>query len=806
MTSPATRMSRTADYPFLARCAVLVVHISATPWLVETDFQKERKKDTCPLSSSAIAMPSRNLRLATLLALLLSAVPVASAADPDPVSSEPRWDDKTSAGLRIPHDELWSTLQSLPGLVELVFKDEIANYTVLPDESVRILFMSGETMRLAIARVNARRHAVTLAVTQVSEFALIEGFQPLSLALRFEARPYAGHAEPEADASSPKDDGDAGPASVLSAMYSVRARKSQHTRLSEARAHLSAMLRSSMDCARAQMAAFPCVAEFRSFSGICNNVGRWENAWGRCHVSLRRVGADRMRDPAYAPGQPAHEQIVDDINLPNARTLSRALFAQAVGESVPSVQRLSALCVFWGQFVDHDVGLTPESEHTVFEEEMPIFVEDERDEMYKRHNGHLNFFRSITTRDGAQCCGNGIHEGERRNQPNMVTSFVDASQVYGCSKRRVRTLRSFEGGRLRTGDKWRNGEDMLPRNKAPDVELRLANALSASEKHYVGGDTRVNEQPVLLALHTLFVREHNRVAGVLRKRFECWGDEQVFQYARRIVAAQVQQITYRDFVPALLGTRHGLSEYTGYRKGVDATMSNVFLTCAFRIGHSMVPDTLHVLQSGGKRHVRDGVALHDVFFDPDFVEDVGIEALLLGSAHQRAEEVDMKVVDSLRNKLFVSETKGVDLVALNIQRGRDHGIPRYNDVRELFGLPRMQSFEAVSNDADVVAGLRTHYRSVDDVDCFVGGLAERHVQGAVMGEMLHAVMREQFERARDGDRLFYAGMAWAEEMKDVEEVREIMEERVKLSKIVVRNGGGEVAIDDFADDVFHIGE
>jgi peroxidase len=67
------------------------------------------------------------------------------------------------------------------------------------------------------------------------------------------------------------------------------------------------------------------------------------------------------------------------------------------------------------------------------------------------------------------------------------------------------------------------------------------------------GDVRVNEQPLLVSLTTIFAREHNRIATQLSAIHRDWSDEAVYQETRRIVIAEFQHITYNEFLPVLLG-------------------------------------------------------------------------------------------------------------------------------------------------------------------------------------------------------------------------------------------------------------
>jgi peroxidase len=189
------------------------------------------------------------------------------------------------------------------------------------------------------------------------------------------------------------------------------------------------------------------------------------------------------------------------------------------------------------------------------------------------------------------------------------------------------------------------------------------------------------------------------------------------------------------------------------------------------------------------------LALRDAFFAPQrILDEGGIAPLLRGLARQRCQRVDVLVVDEVRNFLFgAPEVDGFDLASLNIQRGRDHGLPRYNDAREALGLARVRSFSEVSSDPDTRARLAAAYGSVDEIDVWVGGLAEDRVAGGHVGPLVRKVLIEQFVALRDGDRFWYRRALSLDEIRELEETR--------LSDVIRRN----TSIDrELQDDVFHV--
>ena len=331
-----------------------------------------------------------------------------------------------------------------------------------------------------------------------------------------------------------------------------------------------------------------------------------------------------------------------------------------------------------------------------------------------------------------------------REQTNQITSYIDASNVYGSSQDRASALRTFFGGKLKTSP----GPDgpLLPRNYC-----NLPNAGGLGTNFHLAGDIRANEHVVLLSMHTLFVREHNRLCKEIEKQNPNFEDEKIYQRARKMVGALMQVITYNEFLPALLG-QNALGVYSGYNANVNAGVSNEFATACYRVGHSMLSSNLPLKGC-------PGLPLREGFFRPSIVEAQGIEPFLEGLAFSKMQQVNTQIVDEVRTFLFrrVDEKPDqlLDLAALNIQRGRDHGIAHYNACRQAFGLQPQADFSNISSDPPVVRGLQGLYSNVNDIDAWVGGLAEDHVPGAAVGELIRTVLIDQFERARDGDWYWY---------------------------------------------------
>lgn len=334
-----------------------------------------------------------------------------------------------------------------------------------------------------------------------------------------------------------------------------------------------------------------------------------------------------------------------------------------------------------------------------------------------------------------------------RQQINEITAWIDASNVYGSDTERAAALRTNDGtGRLKTSE-----GNLLPLNLDG-----LPNAGGSNANLFLAGDLRANEQIGLTVMHTLFVREHNRLANLLAMAHPGLDGEDIYQRARRLVGAMMQAITYNEYLPLLLGEK-GLKNYRDYDPTVDAGIANLFASASYRYGHSALSPTLLRLEANGEPVAAGNLALRDAFFSPGQIAAAGgLEPYLRGLASQRCQEIDPYVIDDVRNFLFGQPGQGgFDLAALNIQRGRDHGLPGYNATRQALGLSTKTRFEEISSDPLIQSRLRSAYASVDDIDLWVGGLAEDHMDDAMVGELIHTVLVRQFSALRDGDRFWY---------------------------------------------------
>jgi peroxidase len=504
----------------------------------------------------------------------------------------------------------------------------------------------------------------------------------------------------------------------------------------------------------------PWPGEYRTVDGSNNNPGHAD--WGQAHTPLYRMMGCAYEDSLQAP---------PSAGLPSPRQVSNLVCDPPA--VIYNVAGASAFLWQWGQFLDHDIDLTPQQTPT---ESFDIAVPMGDPFFDPQWTGTqvIPLMRSMY-----------MDQPGIREQMNVITSFIDASNVYGSDTERARELRALDGtGRLKT-----SAGNLLPHNinGFPNAPTPYDPTL------FLAGDVRANEQLALLSLHTLFMREHNYWAVRFMMGDPGLSGDEIYQRARAYVGAEMQVITYREFLPLLLGA-NALSSHGGYNPEVSPMIANEFSTGSYRLGHSMLPSVLLRLDASLSPIPEGHVLLKEAFFVPNRLLEGGIEPILRGLAATYARQIDPYVVSDVRNFLFGEPgAGGFDLEALNIQRGRDHGLPRYNEARRSLGLSECTDFADVSSDPEIRARLASAYASVEDIDFMIGGLAEDHMPGALVGELFYVVLKDQFERLRDGDRFWYQEHFAASRVNDLE--------KETLAGIIRRNTPIDTEI---ADDVFRM--
>ncbi|XP_054717391.1 chorion peroxidase-like [Uloborus diversus] len=521
---------------------------------------------------------------------------------------------------------------------------------------------------------------------------------------------------------------------------------------------------------------------YRTYDGTCNNLKH--PSWGMASCCF-----ERLVDPEYADGTADKRLSRSGGPLPSPRRISLEIHSHFDN---PTDYVTHAFMTF-GQFLDHDISLSPLSQGPNNEilDCCPVSEEDppqcdpiliDQDDPFFRNFGItcLSNVRSTI----CSTCSLGP-----RQQTNQLTAYIDASHIYALTTEEAMALRNRDGsGTLRSVNVGQVGE-LPPGSSIPNDDQ--CSFQDTEFDCFETGDQRANQHPALTSLHIISLREHNRIARRLREINPSWDDERLYQESRRIVGAELQMITYNEFLPLVLGPERmewfdlsvRRSGYTQYDDTIPATLVNEFSTAAYRFGHSMIngffPDT-----RGSDR----GNMLRDMFQYPFELYRGQLDGILGGLTDSPSQKFDRNIVRDVTNHLYQTRgnQSGLDLAALNINRGRDHGIPGYTRLVEFCGGPQITNFRQL--DQLFQRGVRQLfervYESVEDIDLFSGGLAERPNQGAVVGPTFTCIIGIQFYHLKYGDRFFFehGGQAGSFSPDQLREIR-----RTTLANLICQN-------------------
>lgn len=605
-------------------------------------------------------------------------------------------------------------------------------------------------------------------------------------------------------------------------------------------------IRGPVNCSVAQI---PTVNVYRTPDGTCNNLAN--SVQGASLTRFARIlppryedGINQLRGFSQSKTSAVFASGPFTPPNPSARLISVNLVAD-----IPENQTgFTHLLMQWGQFIDHDLDLAVEAGDVECDLENCVCTDFCAPVRITQDDG---VFGAGTFRDGdchpfvrtlPSCSLANPGEFEPRQQINEITHYLDGSMVYGSTKELSDFLREFSGGRLKTGPPFpasvqsrRNRHRGRGRGRNRSRSWKYSKSSSSSsdsdthtgtpggaslptvppcppgsptqncclgsiDECFIAGDIRVNEQVSLTVMHTLWLREHNRIANRLAQLNPQWNDEHIYQTARKIVGAEIQKITLYDYLPNILGQSvfdQLIGDFVGYQPDLDASIGNGFATAAYRFGHSQIQPMFNRLNEDFDS-ISDGpLSLLDAFFNPQaYFDSGGTDPIMRGWITQPARRVDEFLNSILTSRLFEEDGQpgsGMDLATLNIQRGRDHGIPPYL-IWKSFCSNFLNVSSDFANELTQIRFLQT-YGSLDSIDLWVAGLAEEPLPGSIVGATFACIFGITFSRLRAGDRFWFEnpGVFTTDQL---EEIR-----KASIARVICDNADD---IDEIQSDAFRL--
>ncbi|CAG9807531.1 unnamed protein product [Chironomus riparius] len=493
--------------------------------------------------------------------------------------------------------------------------------------------------------------------------------------------------------------------------------------------------------------------KYRPITGYGNNLKNPKT--GEKFTSYGRILKAAYDDQVYSIRKSGR-----GYDLPTARNIVRKLFLNDkihLNKFEGRTQIPNVFFLMFGQMIKHDTGLRQFNKNIGGDKNIirccansnkitlppslmhssciPIVV-SRSDTFYNpREIRCMDFIRS-------NIISNNPHKIEIGEQVNAVTSYLDLSVIYGSSHKQMTMVRSFNGGRLK---------------------MNPSNVLPVENGTFYSGDDRATQTQFLTVVHSLFIRNHNNLSDKLAGMNPDWNDEKLFQEARKLNIAIYQKIIYEEWLPILLGKDMvRLLEFTAYNEHADASTLNEFSNSVFRVFHSFIPSEFEIRD---KSDNTTKISVSDALNAEPLMNC--LESILRGILHQNISLTGYS--DEILNKLFKnSNDVGLDLLSMDILRGRDHGIPAYYRYRKFCNVMpwKLEVFNDLAPHISKTAinMLRQTYKTIYDIDLLVGGALEMIENSShkniddlpLIGPTFQCIMYEQFYRWKAGDYYFYS--------------------------------------------------
>ncbi|KAG1666077.1 Chorion peroxidase [Nymphon striatum] len=342
--------------------------------------------------------------------------------------------------------------------------------------------------------------------------------------------------------------------------------------------------------------------KYRTIDGTCNNLkrpleGSSNTAQGRLLEAVYEDGISVPRKSSKLGGRLKSPRYISSKIMTDIQNLHKSK---------------TSLLTYFGQIISHDYSITPmikaKGEDFLCCKDsrkgmrahpgcftIPIHKKDKFYSKYKKNC--MEFIRSTVVLKSN--CRFGYRE-----QQNAITTHMDGSFIYGSNnemadKLRVKSLGMLQMCLLKTSDS----------NLMPQKVGEKSCTIEARNCEFLAGDKRANENIGLATIHTIFMREHNRIAKLVSEMKPSWDDEKIYQETRKIVIAFMQNMVMKEYLPIVMG-KDLLNKYdlalprnldpNIYDPNINVEVSNAFSTAAFRFAHSMINDDIEFVFANGQ--------------------------------------------------------------------------------------------------------------------------------------------------------------------------------------------------------------
>jgi prostaglandin-endoperoxide synthase 2 len=395
---------------------------------------------------------------------------------------------------------------------------------------------------------------------------------------------------------------------------------------------------------------------------------------------------------------------------------------------------------------------------------------------------------------------------ERRFRENESNHEIDLCSIYGVGELQSTMLREGAGGRLASqvinGEIWpaplfqdEHGKlELAPRyRRVPEVDedhpgtaglyspsnfRRVFDKWHDDDKRraFAVGLEHGNSTLANIVMNTLFLREHNRTAGLLAAGHPDWDDERLFQTARNVTIVVLLNIVISDYIVHIAPIDVRLEAVPGVAES-ERWYRNNWMAVEFALlyrWHDLIPDEFVI---AGKRYPSQ-----QMLRSHKLVTEAGLDQVLLDASRQQAGRIGLG-----NTAKFLLDREGPNVKRLSLQMGRACGLPSYNSYRRYYGLKPFSNFEELTGEREIAAKLQNLYGDVDRLEWFVGLFAEKYGPYEMMGELLNTmVANDAFTQALTNPLL--AKAVFNEETFGKEGMQ-VIRATTSLADVVSRNTG-----------------